>query len=261
MSAIWSRLARVRASDPPRLLIYGPPGMGKTTLASEFPDAVFLQVEDGTPGDLELDSFGKLSSWNEVMDALGALYTEDHAFKTLVLDSADKLEPLLWESVCEENKWETIETPGYGKGYTACDYRWRDLIDGLNALRADRGMTIIIISHSEIERFDDPSSLSYSRYELRLHKRARAILCDEVDAILLVKQDVAIKTEDQGFNKKRAVAEGGIDRFIFTEGRPAFNAKNRYGMPAKIKYVKGQGFSALAPFFPDLTPEIKSEAA
>ena len=250
--SIWSRLSRKSASDPARIIIYGPPGMGKTTLASEFPAPIFIQVEDGTPGGLELDTFGKLSSWDDVVEALGSLYTEEHEFKTVVLDSADKLEPLIWEAVCNENKWKSIEDPGYGKGYVLADAYWRNLLDGLNALRTDKQMQIIIICHSEIERFDDPSTVSYNRYDMRLHKRGRAILEDEMDAILLVKQDVAIKQEEQGFNKTRAVAQGGIDRWIFTEARPAFKAKNRYGMPPKLKFEKGKGFEALSQFLPNV---------
>lgn len=254
--SVWSKLRKVKAEDAPRLLIYGPPKMGKTTLASEFPGAIFLQVEDGTPGGNELNSFGKLDSFAEVMQALGSLYTETHEFKTIVIDSLDKLEPMVWAALCAEKKWESIETPGYGKGYTEADNLWRDLVSGLNALRTDLGMTIIVICHSEIERFDDPSTASYSQYQLRLHKRARAIFSDEVDAILLVKQDVAIKQEEQGFNKTRAVAEG-INRFIFCEARPAFLAGNRYGLPAKIRFDKGKGYAALAPFLP--THEAKQE--
>ncbi|MGL4296919.1 MAG: ATP-binding protein [Aestuariivirga sp.] len=250
--SIWSRLARKSASDPARILIYGPPGMGKTTLASEFPAPIFIQVEDGTPGGLEIDTFGKLSSWSDVLEALGSLYTEEHEFRTVVLDSADKLEPLIWEAVCEENKWKSIEDPGYGKGYVLADAYWRNLLDGLNALRTDKQMNVVIICHSEIERFDDPSTVSYNRYDMRLHKRGRAILEDEVDAILLVKQDPAIKQEDQGFNKTRAVAQGGIDRWIFTEARPAFKAKNRYGMPPKLKFEKGKGFEALSQYLPNV---------
>ena len=88
-------LRRIRATQPPRVLIYGPPGMGKTTLAAEFPSPVFLQVEDGTPGDLELASFGRLDSLDEVNGAIDALYTDDHDRQTLVIDSLDKLEPLV----------------------------------------------------------------------------------------------------------------------------------------------------------------------
>lgn len=260
--SIWNRVKVATATLPPRIIVYGPPGMGKTTLASEFPNPIFIQVEDGTPGDLQLTTFGTITSFEDVLDALAALYQERHDFQTLVIDSMDKLEPLLWDAVCAENKWENIESPGYGKGYTTCDYKWRDLLSAFNILRSERGMNIVLLCHSDIERFDDPSSVSYSRYEMRLHKRARAILQDDVDTILLLKQDVAIKQEDKGFSKTRAVAEGGINRFIFTEGRPAFVAKNRYGLPPKIKYEKGKGYEALAPYFPaPVVNETETKAA
>jgi Cdc6-like AAA superfamily ATPase len=249
MANFMDKLRTLKAEHPPRVLIYGPPGMGKTSLAAEFPAPVFLQVEDGTPAGLELTGM-RPESFDDVIGAIQGLYEGDHDFKSLVIDSLDKLEPLVWDAVCAQNNWASIEAPGYGKGYVATAYLWRQLLDGLNALRVERGMNIVLISHSEVERFDDPTSASYSQYQVRLHKSARKLVEDEMDAILLIKQEPAIKSEDQGFNKKRAVAEGGATRWIYCEGRPAFTAKNRFGMPPKLQYAKGKGYEALAPFFP-----------
>lgn len=260
MALSISDLKRVRATLPPRMLVYGPPGLGKTTLASEFPRAAFLQIEDGTPGDLELDSFGQLTSFDALIETLGVLYSEDHQYKTAVIDGIDKLEPLIWQALCAEKKWNSIEEPGYGKGYIEADRYWRDLIEGLNALRRDRGMTTILIAHSEVGRFDDPRTVSYSRFDFRLHKRAHAMIEDEMDAIFFINQDASIKEEDQGFNKKRAHAEG-VQRWIYTEGRPALNAKNRYGMPAKILFQKGKGYSSMEKYFPANGQPVATETA
>lgn len=253
MAISISQLKRIKATEPPRILIYGPPGMGKTSLASEWPDPVFLQVEDGTPGDLELSSFGRLTAYDEVMDAIAALYTEEHDRRTVVLDSLDKLETLVWAKVVADNNWQTIETPGYGKGYVTADSYWRDLIEGMNALRRDKSMHVVYIAHSTIATIDDPMTQSYSRFDIRLHKRATGIFQDEVDAILFLTQDVTLKQDDpkakQGVGA-RVRADGGGNRWLYAAPRPSFVAKNRYGIPDKLMYEKGKGFGALAPHFP-----------
>ena len=267
MAISLSDLRRVKGDGPPRVMVYGQPGYGKTTLASEFPDAVFLQVEDGTPGDVEITTFGKIDTFSDVLDALGQLYGEPHDFKTVVVDSITALERLIWAETCARgddkgNAKDHIESFGYGKGYVYALRVWQEFLDGVNALRRDRGMIVILIAHSKIERFDDPETVSYDRYEIDLHAKAAGTIEREMDAILLLKPPVSIKTEDVGFNNKRNLgvdASGRID--IHAVGKPAYLAKNRYGIPEKIAFERGRGYAALAPYFPGGIPAALSEAA
>jgi hypothetical protein len=171
MALSLKSLRKVTATDPARIVLYGVPKIGKTSLAAEFPDPVFLQVEEGTPGDLELTSFGQLTSYDAVLEAFTALIVEEHDYKTVVIDSLDAIEPLVWAETCRRNGWQNIEAPGYGKGYVEAETVWRDVVAAVNALRA-RGMTVVEIAHSEAVRFEPPGMEPYARYSLKLHKRA-----------------------------------------------------------------------------------------
>ncbi len=257
MAISLASLRKVRADQPPRILIYGPEKMGKTTLASEFPAPVFLQTERGESGDLELDALAPegethLTTFEQVIDAIRALAAEDHGFQTVVLDSVSALQKLVWEKVCRDSNVKSIELAGggYGKGYIAADNLWLEVLDGLNYLRNERRMAVVLVGHAIIGRFDDPETQSYSRYDIDLHKRAEALLKREVDAILLVKKDVTIKTDDPKRTDSRVRADGGAQRWIYCEGKPAYTAGNRYGMPERIPYIRGEGFKALAQYFP-----------
>lgn len=253
--SMLNRLRRVKADQPPRVLIYGQPGIGKTTFASEFPNPVYLQVEDGTPAGLELASFGLLKTYREVMQAIGELYdnADDLGFNTVVLDSVTAMQRLVFAETCDRgdehgNRKQNIEDFGYGKGYVNAQRIWQELLEALHLLRDDKNMAIVLIAHSTIERFDDPESVSYDRYEIDLHKKSVGAIEQGMDAILLLKNKVSIEKEKGGFNKERAIGKGGSTVWVSLNPKPAYVAKNRYEIEDFI-YQKGSGFDHLAKKF------------
>ena len=221
---------RKNVVKPARIIIHSDPGLGKTTFGACAPAPVFIQTEDGL-GNLDATAFPLARSFGEVMEAVATLYTEKHDFKTLVVDSLDWLEPLIWQEVCRANDIESIEKMPYGKGYTEAMAIWRQFFDGITALRDDKGMTIVMTAHSEQKRVEDPTMPAYDTHDLKLHKRAAALAEEFADVILFAAMQTNTVTEDSGFNNKRVRATTTGQRVIHTVGQPAFTAKNRFNLP------------------------------
>lgn len=245
MAITLAALKKETALAAPRILIHGVAGVGKTTFAAAAPGPVVIPTEDGL-GTLKVDHFPLARTYDEVMEALGALYTEPHEFHTLVVDSVDWLEPLVWAHACKDNGWSSIKEPGYGKGYVAALDLWRQYIDGLNALRNDKGIAIVQIAHTEIKRFDSPEHEPYDRYVIKLHARAAALLQEHSDAVLFANYRISTVKSDVGFNKKITRALGSGERVLYTAERPAFLAKNRYGLPDTLP-LSWDAFAAAMP--------------
>jgi len=248
-------LASLKTSSrkPPRILIYGAEGIGKNTFAicehaplavdsppgAVRPGVVVIQTEDGL-GDIQVPAFPIATSFEEIMEAIGSLYSEDHEFNTLVIDSLDWLEPLVWDYACRLNNWADIETAGYGKGYIAADYVWRQFFTGINALRDEKNMTIIMTAHQQIITIEDPELPAYQSSEIKLHKRAAAIAKEYTDVILkaqiktILANDASAKKADVKKGEARQLAVTTGQRIITTQPRPGATAKNRYHLPAEL---------------------------
>lgn len=212
------------------MLVYGVEGIGKSTFAAGAPSPVFIQTEDGL-GALQVDHFPIATRVSDVLDAIGSLFSDDHEFKTVVIDSLDWLETLIWRDI--EAKYDAKDL-AYGKGAMIAADKWREILDGLTALRNERGMAVVLIAHTEIKRFDSPETEPYDRYQPKLQARSSALVREWCDAVFFANYKTIVKKDDVGFNKTVARGISTGERMLFTSERPAYMAKNRYSLPESI---------------------------
>ncbi len=226
------KITKGKETKPPRIMIYGAEGVGKSTFAASAPDPVFIQTEDGL-SEIDTAKFPLAASYDEVVEQLEAVRDGEHEFKTLCVDSLDWLERLVWDRVCRDWGVKSIEKAdgGFGKGYGYALTYWREIVDLLNEIRSKRRMAVILVAHSKVERFEDPEHPAYDRYQPRLHKSANALICDWADAILFATKRMRV---DSQTGRAAPVGADGGERIIRTNGSPAFNAKNRYSLPNEI---------------------------
>lgn len=226
-------LIRGAHPGPRRLMCYGVPGIGKSTFAAQADHPVFIPTEDGL-GEIDCHRFPIATTLAQVLDAIASLYQEAHAFRTVVIDSLDWLERLIWAEVCAKRCVPSIEDIPYGKGYAFALSHWRDVLDGLTALRDERGMTIVLLAHAKVERFENPETESFDRYAPRLHKTANALVIEWCDEVLFANYKIFTKATDEGFNRTRVQGVGTGERILRTSERPAHIAKNRLGLPEEL---------------------------
>jgi len=234
-----------KSAAPRRTLIYGTHGIGKSTFAAGAPSPIFLPTEDGL-GEIDCARFPLATRYGDVIAALGALYSEEHAFRTVAIDSLDWLERLIWADVCQIRNVKNIEDIGYGKGYMFALTQWREVLDGLAAIRERRSMGVVLIAHAKIERFENPETDPYDRYSPRLHKTASAIVQEWVDEILFGCYRVHTKQKDEGFGRTATRGIGTGERVLKTTERPAYVAKNRLNLPDELPL----NWQAYAQYFP-----------
>lgn len=225
-------IKKTTVNRPPVMVIYGDHKIGKSTFAAGCPKAVFLPTEDGLQT-LGVDAFPLCQSFAEVIAACEQIKTTDHGYKTLVLDSLDWTERLLWKEICEQKGWEQLGDGPYGAGYKLALNGWARLIKLLIEINVQKKMMIVMIAHSKIQKFEDPERDNYDRYDLDMHEKSANLICQYTDIIGFAATKVVTQSKTEGLSKSTKAKSTG-ERVLNLAKNAAYEAGNRYGLPEQV---------------------------
>ena len=235
-----------KAGGALKVVVYGPEGIGKSTLAAHFPRPVFIDTE-GSTRHMDVSRTDKPSSWTMLMEQVQYIRSDPGVCSTLVIDTADWAEQLCIASICADKKLSGIEDMGYGKGYVYLAEEFGRLLNLLEEI-VGRGVHVVLTAHAMMRKFEQPDEMgAYDRWELKLQKKTSALVKEWSDLLLFANyKTLSVATDDKG---KKFKAQGGR-RVIYTSHHPCWDAKNRLGLPEELPL----DFSALAQYISNQGP-------
>tara|TARA_B100001250_G_scaffold209721_1_gene180008 strand:+ start:876 stop:1661 length:786 start_codon:yes stop_codon:yes gene_type:complete len=218
---------------PLRICIYGADGSGKST----FPrHGLFLDMEGGL-AEIDCQSIDLVDApFADVMDAGRYVYKnhKELGIDTIVIDSIDWLERKIFNAACTDNGWSSIEQPGFGKGYVMVLKYWTEFLNMMDKLR-ELGLNIVLISHSQVEKFDDPIvDNSFHRHTLKINRHSRGLISEWVDVLGYVASEVLTSKTGDKFGTPEYKAITTNRRLIHFGEQPTFAAKSRMTLPESL---------------------------
>ena len=222
---------------PVRGLIYGTPGIGKSTFGANCPSPIFITTEDGL-GLLDVPHLPTPETIKDFKEQVLLLLNEKHDYKTLVIDTADNLDlnivqPAVFSEFSDSTR-SFADIP-WGKGPKRAAEYFAGIVKLLDRIRNEKDMHVFFLSHSLIRRHEPAGQEGYDRYEPDMNKHTRDVLVDWADIVGFASYEVHLKKVDSKFSERK-VGVGTGARMLYLEERPHHMAKNRYTMPYEIPF-------------------------
>lgn len=234
------QITRGKQPGAQKVILYGPEGIGKSTFASRFPEAVFIDTE-GSTRHMDVARLPKPTSWSLLLENVKYIRDNPGVCKTLVVDTLDWAEVLCTKHVCDTAQKKGVEDFGYGKGYVYVAEEFGRLLNLLDEV-IDRGVNVLGTAHAKMRKFEQPEETgAYDRWEMKLSKNVAPLVKEWTDALLFA--NYKILTVRTGDDRKTVKAQGG-KRTMYTAHHPCWDAKNRWGLAEEVEF----DYSVIAPY-------------
>lgn len=208
-----------------KVVIYGPEGIGKSTIASKFPEPVFIDTE-GSTKNMDVRRFDAPKKWEDIFEAIKHVIGDPSCCKTLIIDTADWAEMLCINYTCQKGGVNGIEDFGYGKGYVYLSENFKKFLDLLDRV-IEMKINVVITAHAKMRKFEQPDEMgAYDRWEMKLSRQVAPMIKEWADLVLFANYKTYVVEDDKTKSKK---AQGG-KRVMYTTHNPCWDAKNRFGL-------------------------------
>lgn len=240
-----------------KTVIYGAEGIGKTTLAAQFPSPLFIDTE-GSTKQLDVARLPAPSSWEMLLQELDFV-RDKRPCGTLVIDTVDWAEQLCIADLCAKNGKSGIEDFGYGKGWEFEKESFGKFLNKLTEV-INAGINVTLTAHAALRKFEQPDEMgSYDRWEMKLGSKTTnkisPLIKEWADIVLFCNYKTMVVQTDKDGKKHKAQ---GNRRVMYTQHHPCWDAKNRYGLPEEIPMEYAQIAHIYAPAPAPKTPPAQS---
>ena len=206
----------------PKGIVYGPPGVGKTTFGANTTHPLIVDCENGA-AHVSCDRTPYLSSWLAIRQWLDALADGGHGYGTVVIDSVDWLLRRLEEHVSgvdgdERKMSQTMNRShgGYGNGKQVLkNYVYQYLLPMLDRI-VNSGVAVVLLAHSARHEVTSIDGVTVEKSSPDIH-------ADLVNTMI----------EWSDFVAAARINVNGVREMILCES-PQQLAKNRYGITAPL---------------------------
>ena len=227
------KITKGKRARAQKVVIYGTEGIGKSSLASQFPEPLFIDTE-GSTDNMDVARLDKPTSWIMLNNQIAFIKANPTVCKTLVIDTIDWAESLCVDNLCAMHGKKGIEDFGYGNGYVYAKEEMGRFLNKLQDL-IEIGINVVLTAHAQIRKFELPDEMgSYDKYELKLGKKTSSqtapLVKEWADLLLFCNYKTYLVSQEKS-NKKKAQ---GNQRVMYTEHNPAWDAKNRHGLPSEL---------------------------
>lgn len=227
------QITRGKRARAQKVVIYGTEGIGKSSLAAQFPEPLFIDTE-GSTDNMDVARLDKPTSWIMLNNQIAFIKANPTVCKTLVIDTIDWAESLCVDNLCAMHGKKGIEDFGYGNGYVYAKEEMGRFLNKLQDL-IELGINVVLTAHAQIRKFELPDEMgAYDKYELKLGKKTSSqtapLVKEWADMVLFCNYKTFLITQE-GSTKKKAQ---GSQRVMYTEHAAAWDAKNRHGLPGEL---------------------------